>query len=321
MIYILPPIFVNLRSNHTSLFSLSKNIIKINRCVIYAESSCKVPFSQIWPPFFLLYKPFSRNMLISPVTVSWKAVLLQIQLSARNGKILIILYLIEWDWFVCFSIMVLLGGGVLKFALPWCINLGWAHSSSMLLHKNLMQHITDPCVHDCFFQFLEGRDQSWFLFLSPAPRPGPDTLKALGKCPLNEWMNRWIISSPYYGRLWLLICNIGAQHGYVSTCRTSVSRRIRSWGCLGSVWELLVVRKISQMRKGMKERWSRRIEKRNSERNPICQTPFFLLPSSQIQDPLNSFEFLFVVHPHLLHFWSEELQFRMRSCKQVKNSS
>ena len=55
-------------------------------------------------------------MLISPLTVPWKAVLLQIQLSARNEKILIILYLIDWDWFVCFSIMVLLGGVVLKFA-------------------------------------------------------------------------------------------------------------------------------------------------------------------------------------------------------------
>lgn len=228
----------------------------------------------------------------------------------------------NWLGLVClFQYYGFTGGCGVKICLPWCINLGWAHSSSMLLHKNLRQHITDPCVHDCFFHFLEGRDQSWFLFLSPAPSPGPDTLKALGKCPLNEWMNRWIISSPYYGRLWLLICTIGAQHGYVSTCRTSVSRRIRSWGCLGSVWELLVVRKISQMRKGMKERWSRRIEKRNSERNPICQTPFFLLPSSQIQDPLNSFEFLFVVHPHLLHFWSEELQFRMRNCKQMKNSS
>lgn len=47
LMHILPPIFVNLSSFHTSFFSLSKKFTKINRYMVYPESSCNERLSQI----------------------------------------------------------------------------------------------------------------------------------------------------------------------------------------------------------------------------------------------------------------------------------
>ena len=121
LMHILPPIFVNLSSFHTSFFSLSKKFTKINRYMVYPESSCNARLSQIWPPFLLAYKPLSRNMLILPVTVPWKAFLSPIQPSSQISLENSYYFVPDWVGLVCLFVLayrVLSGGGVLKFGLP-----------------------------------------------------------------------------------------------------------------------------------------------------------------------------------------------------------